>query len=73
MRMTLEFDRVSKKKIDALADEFDTTRLEVIKLALGLFYTVTAEIRKGNKLMIADSNDKIIKELVIPKHINTGG
>jgi predicted DNA-binding ribbon-helix-helix protein len=49
-----------------IAKESGLTMTQVIRNALGLVDLSHREGKRGNKLTVSDSNDKVLKEIVMP-------
>jgi predicted transcriptional regulator len=64
-RLTIELNETADKALKRLADELHTTKVDVIRRALSLLDKVESETKNSQrKLTIADSDDRILKELI---------
>jgi len=64
-RLTVQFPEKTDEILSELAAKDSVSKTEIIRRALSLYRFLDSEAReKGNKVAIADNNDKIIKEIV---------
>jgi hypothetical protein len=64
-RLTIEFPESVDKIIKELAKKNQTTKVEVLRRALSLYYYVRNETEGSDqKLSITDKDDKIVKDLI---------
>ncbi len=66
-KLTIEFNDGMTKLLESLANGRGTTKVDVIRNALALYYYVNEEVLKkeGLKLAISSNEDKVIKEIVL--------
>ena len=65
-RITIEFPEQVDKILRDLAEQGDTSKVDVIRRALALYNYVNKEVKeKDLKLAVADEEDKILKEIVL--------
>ena len=65
-RITLEFPESVDKILKELAEQNHTSKVDVIRRALGLYNYVHKEVKeKDLKLAVADEDDKVLKEIVL--------
>lgn len=65
-RITIEFSEQVDKLLKDLAAKGDTSKVDVIRRALALYNYVDKEVKEKHlKLMVADDEDKLLKEIVV--------
>ena len=65
-RITREFPEQVDKILKELAAQGHTSKVDVIRRALGLYNYVHKEVKEKNpKLTLANEEDKILKEIVL--------
>ncbi len=65
-RLTVQFPEKADEILSELAEKDKVSKTEIIRRALSLYRYLDREVKqKGNKLAIADKDDKIIKEIVL--------
>jgi len=64
-RLTVQFPEKTDEMLAELANKNEVSKTEVLRRALSLYRYLDREAReKGNKVTIADKEDKILKEIV---------
>ena len=65
-KYTIDFDEAFDKTLSKLRDMTDaTTKADVIRRSVSS-YKVLKEMKGGEKILIADKNGKILREIVLP-------
>ena len=66
-KLTVEFSDGMTKLLESLARKNGTTKVDVIRRALALYNYVDEEVldKKGRKLSITESDNKILKDLIV--------
>ena len=65
-RMTIEFPEQVDKILKDLAEKGDTSKVDIIRRALALYYYVNKEVKeKDLKLTVSGADDKVLKEIVL--------
>jgi predicted transcriptional regulator len=64
--MTIEFPEQVDKILKDLAEKGDTSKVDIIRRALALYYYVNKEVKeKDLKLTVSGADDKVLKEIVL--------
>ncbi len=65
-RLNLILSSAVYDDLNTLSKVRRTSMTEIVRLALGLIKVAIHEISLGNKLVVANANGEIIKELILP-------
>lgn len=63
-KLNVEFSEKQTKTLKQMADELDTTRVDVIRRALALLSVVQTELKAGNELAVV-RDGKILKTILV--------
>lgn len=64
-KFTIEFGPKSEATLKRLADEQDAPQTEIVRRALGVYAVLTEEAKKGNRVVLEDSNGEK-REIIAP-------
>ena len=67
-RYTIDLDKNFDNTLSALAESKNTTKAEIIKRALATYSYISGQAPTGSdrKLSITGSDDRVLKDIVIP-------
>jgi hypothetical protein len=64
---TVSIDERMEKTLEDLKEAFGkTSKADVFRMGITLLHIAKVERQKGNKLAVANAEDKVVKEIVIP-------
>ncbi len=65
-RFTIDGDQQFDSKLTQLSDLRHVSKAEIVRRAMALYFSVESNMKLGDRLLIADSQNQPIKELVLP-------
>ncbi len=67
MTFTVTIDEKMDRTLEELKGAFGkTSKADVFRLGVTLLHIAKVERERGNRLVVANAEDKVIKELVLP-------
>ena len=64
LRLNLSLSTKTAKILNAMADEYDSSKSDVIRWALTLLLAAMQHKKKNHRVAFIDENDKVISEVV---------
>lgn len=67
VRLNVNLSAAVFQELQSMAKESQMSMTEIVRTALGLMRIAVQEAKNGNKLIMTSSNDRPLKEIVIPR------
>jgi predicted transcriptional regulator len=65
-RFTIDGDQQFDAKLEQLSELRHVSKAEIVRRALALYFSVESNMNIGDRLLVANSENQPIKELVLP-------